>query len=311
MPMKSYKSQRQNKFAIILLNWNGLQDTLECLDSLQQLTYPSFEIILVDNGSTDHSLEVIKERYPLLTTVENETNLGFAEGNNRGMAKAMERGADWIVLLNNDTVVAPNFLEALALAAKDHPEAGVLGAKIFYHNEPATLWYAGGGVDRRTWSCYHVGNGHPDFNEKYRTITPTEYACGCALAVSKEALCAVGGISSEYFLIWEEIDWCYRLRQAGFECLFIPGARVWHKLSQSFVEGNRGPMWHYFYMRNRLLFIKRHAKPKERLRFYIQVLLPELFGLPKPQRNASLLGVFDFFRGRLGKGALHRFTETT
>jgi hypothetical protein len=298
--------QRQNKFAIILLNWNGLDDTLECLESLEKLTYSSYEIILVDNGSTDNSLEVLKERYPHLTYIENETNLGFAEGNNRGMHKAMERGADWVVLLNNDTVVAPNFLEGFNEAASGNTKAGVLGAKIFYHSEPATLWYAGGGVDKRDWSCYHIGNGRPDLTEKYRNISPTEYACGCALAVSKEALCTVGGMSPEYFLIWEEIDWCYRLRKAGFECLFTPGARVWHKLSQSFIEGNRGPMWHYYYMRNRLLFVKRHASARQRLSFYTQTLLPELLA-PHPHKKATLLGVAHYFQRRFGEGALQLF----
>ncbi len=310
MPMKS--SKKPDKFAIIILNWNGLNDTLECLDSLKSLTYSSFEIILVDNGSTDGSLKTLKEHYPDLIYVENQTNLGFAEGNNRGIEVALDRGADFVVLLNNDTVVAPDFLNAFAAAGEEHPKAGALGAKIFYHDEPATLWYAGGGVDRTSWSCYHIGNGRPDQSEKYRKIAPTEYGCGCALAISKEAISKVGTLSPEYFLIWEEIDWCYRLRNEGFECLFVPGARVWHKISQSFAEGNRGRMWHYFYMRNRLLFIQRHATRKERARFYLQTFLPEVFNLIKsrdPHCRAALLGIADFFRRRLGAGSLSVFIK--
>lgn len=304
-----------NKFAIIVLHYCGLDDTLECLDSLEKLDYQSFELILVDNGSTD--LKTLKERHPHLIFVENEENLGFAEGNNRGIAQAMERGADWIVMLNNDTIVAPNFLQQLAIAAKEHPKAGVLGAKIFFHDDPATLWYAGGGVDQRLWRCYHTGCGDHDIGDKYRQIVPIEYACGCALAISKEALCEVGGMSPEYFLIWEEIDWCYRLRGADFECLFVPGAHVWHKVSQSFAGGNRSPMWHYFYMRGRLLFIKRHAHLRQRLLFYVRIFIPELLQLltqsaKKCSRSrAALLGIYDFFRGNLGPGRLSSFIKKT
>lgn len=239
----------------MILNWNNAPDTLECLASLKKVTEPAYEIFVIDNGSTDDSLTKIQKAYPKHHYIHNSQNLGYAEGNNRGLRIAMDWGAQFFVILNNDVIVAPDFLSEIVKAAEQHPEAGAFGPKMYYYDQPATIWYAGGSVDKKTGRCFHFGC---DASEGYNEIRETDYICGCALAVRREVIEKVGFISPEYFLIWEEIDWCYRMRSAGYKCLYIPTSKIWHKISSSFSEGNRGPMWQYYYFRNRLLFHKKH-----------------------------------------------------
>lgn len=305
------------KWAIILLQWNNGSETIECLESLKKITYPHFEIILVDNGSTDGSLEKVRNLYPQLQFVSNSENLGFAEGNNRGISLAKERGAEMILLLNNDTVVAPDLLEVFSKASVDYPEAGVFGAKIYFYDEPATLWYAGGEVDQKTGRCFHIGCGKADTEKKYNQLLDTGYACGCALAFKTSLLEMIGYLDPQYFLIWEEIDFCKRITSAGLRCLFVPGARVWHKVSASFIEGNRGPMWQYYYFRNRLLFLRTHdAQGKWKFSFFLETLyLLKTFlslkqtSLTRRQASAALWGIWDAHMGNFGKGRLAKFTQ--
>ena len=288
MPMKS------PKICIIVLNWNRPDDTLECLSSLENLTYPNYEILLVDNGSTDNSCARFREKYPEITLIENGKNLGFAEGNNCGIAIAQERGAEYILLLNNDTVVHPALLDAFYNAAAAHPQAGVFGAKIYYYDEPATIWYAGGEVDLHSLRCYHIGCLESDLEGKRNSITPTSYACGCALFIKAEVIQKVGLMELKFFLLWEEIDWCWRIRKAGYDCLFVPEAKVWHKISASFEGGNHGPQWEYFNARNRLLFFERNYPFPQLIKIYFKSL--------KSARStpSALKGFRDYFLRRFG-----------
>lgn len=315
MPMMSNKSSPP-KIAIIVLNWNRPEDTLECLESLHKIEYSHFEIIVVDNGSTDDSVFRIKQSYPSICLIETGENLGFAEGNNRGMVEALKKRAAYILLLNNDTVVHPKILNAFVKAACDFPNAGVFGAKIYYYDDPTILWYAGGDLDP-TGRCYHLGNGQCDVENKRKTVEKTGYACGCALLIKSSVVEEVGMLESKYFLIWEEIDWCHRIRKAGHDCLFVPDAKVWHKISQSFEGGGHGPMWHYFYWRNRLLFLENHLTLKNLLKFYIRVfpreictLLIQLFKGKSLENRAlykcALKGIKDYLCRQFGPGSIFK-----
>lgn len=303
----------QPKIIIVILNWNRPYDTLECLESLKKIDYPHYEVIVVDNGSSDDSVFLIKQTHPELCLIESEDNLGFAAGSNLGMKKALEKGAEFILLLNNDTIVHPKILSAFAKAAKENPQAAVFGAKIYYYDEPTTLWYAGGNVTP-SGRCYHIGCGQCDLEKKREKIEKTNYACGCALLIKSAVISEVGMLCEDFFLIWEEIDWCWRIRKAGFDCLFVPEAKVWHKISASFEGGNKAPQWHYYYWRNRLLFLEKHWNFKRRLSFYMRIFPKELFfifgQLSKSKENhilykASLKGIRDYLLRRFGKGSLH------
>lgn len=287
-----------SKIAILILHWKNVEDTLECLRSVSKINYPNFEIILINNDA-----HVFPE-FPNITYICNETNLGFAEGNNRGIRYALDHGADYIFLLNNDTIVQDDILNQFMQAVKEFPQAGVLGAKIYYYDEPATLWYAGGEVDLHSLRCYHEGVGEADIFQKYDTIKPTGYACGCALFIKAEAIREVGMMDPKFFLLWEEVDWCWRLAKAGYPSYFVPKAKVWHKVSASFEGGNQGPQRKYYYYRNRLLFMRKNVPFLERMKFYIRFFTGEFLYLTKTREDltsrACLKGTKDYFLNRFG-----------
>ena len=301
------QSRAQYRIAIVILNWNRAHDTLECLESVYKIDYPNFEILLVDNGSTDQSIVQIKTAFPDLFILQNHKNLGYAEGNNRGIAEALQRGAGAILLLNNDTVVDPQILKAFTQAGRHYSQAGVFGAKIYYYEDPTVIWYAGGEVDLKNLHCSHIGRGKSDLEKKHQSIEQTRYACGCALFVKAEVIQKVGLLFPAFFLLWEEVDFCFRARKAGYDCLFVPQARVWHKISRSFEGGHQGAVWQYYYSRNRLLFLRLHCSIKERARFYIKIFPRDCIHLLKilyfsktlpairQQYQAALRGTRDYF----------------
>lgn len=264
--------------SIIILNWNNPKDTLECLSSVMKIDYPNFDVIVVDNGSVDDSVEQILKVFPKIVLVQNEKNLGYAEGNNRGICLALEKGADFVFLLNNDTIVDPHILSAFIDAAHSNPKAGVFGAKIYYYHHPTLIWYAGGYV-LPSLRCIHEGCEECDLEKKHETVKETNYVCGCALFIRKEAVKKTGLMDGRFFLLWEEVDWCWRLRNQGFKSLFVPNAKVWHKISSSFEGGHRSASWTYYYHRNRLLFLKLHFPLKKRFSFYLKILSRELLTL--------------------------------
>ena len=298
------------KIAVIILHYRHLSDTLECLASLSRQDYSNFEIILIDNGSQDSSVEDAVKCFPRLLFLKSPINLGFAEGNNVGIRYAIERGAEGILLLNNDTTSSPQLLSVFAQSAQTFPEAGVFGAKIFFYDDPTVIWHAGGNVNLANLRCYHEGCLTSDLEKKWDEVRQINYACGCALFIKSSVIKKVGLMSSDFFLIWEEIDWCWRIRKAGFQCLYIPQAKVWHKISQSFEGGNRGPLWHYYYFRNRLLFLKRNLPLTKRFHFYLTVFPKELIqliycslnptanNLQKRLHQSTLKGIYHYFLNR-------------
>lgn len=302
------------KIFIILLNWNGKKDTLECLTSLQKVDYPNFQTIVVDNGSSDDSVAVLRKAYPNVPILENRMNLGFAGGNNPGIEWVLRHHADWILLLNNDTIVAPDFLKAFMNAAKEQPKAKILGAKILRYHQPDIIDHLGGfwNGQKGEFDSPDAGqNDHPYFN-----MRAADYVCGAALCMHRSVPETIGLLEPNFFLFWEESDYCYRARKAGFEVWTAPEAKVWHKVSSSFTGGK--PHMHYFWWRSRLLWIERNCTPEERKRLYRTLIIPELWKMArhyllkflftadpkrreKVRRNkAGCAGAIDYFRRRFG-----------
>lgn len=296
--------------SVIVLNWNNAPDTLECLSSVYASESVSLNVYVVDNGSTDNSLETIRNAYPQAIYVENQTNLGFAGGNNRAITAALEGDAEFLFLLNNDAVLKKDSLLLLKKAAQAQPQAAVLGPKIYYYDAPATIWHGGGDWDPSRASFYHLDWNCNEEDSSKSDVKRTGYICGCAFFIRANAVRRVGLMDERFFLIWEEIDWCWRFRKTGFECLYVPQAKCWHKISQSFIGGKRGPMWLYFYWRNRLLWMELHLPFKEFLRLNCKILWPEIkihlrnaIRQPYKERDearASLRGVCDYFFRRFG-----------
>ncbi len=291
------------KVFILILNWNGLQDTLECLESLRKINYPNYKVVVADNGSEDSSVAIIKQRSPETYVLDNGKNLGFAEGNNVAIRYALAAGADFILLLNNDTVVDPELLTALVEAANKNPDSGILAAKIYYFNAPEEIWFAGGKWNNETCNFEHIGIHETDASANYNEVTEIDYACGCALFARAEMIEKIGLMYAPYFLTYEETDWCYRARDNGFKCLFVPKAKVWHKISVAF-GGAGTPMQVYFYARNILLFAERNFSRREYLRVWKSIyrsLVPRAEFPPEvvPGRMQSVKAIWNDWRKRM------------
>jgi hypothetical protein len=240
---------------ILIVNWNGKSDTLTCLASLRNVAYQPRHILVVDNASTDGSVEAIRQQFPEVELLVNARNERFARANNQGMQKALAAGADWVLLLNNDTEVAPDFLDYLIAAAKSRSDAGMIGCKIYYHRDPQRIWFAGGRVNFWAGRISHLGlrqidqpiAGQPEV---------VDYITGCALLVKRECIEKIGMLDESYYMYAEDTDWCWRARQAGFVCLYQPAAKVWHKVGAA--AGGAFKVYHK--VRSNFLFFRRYAK---------------------------------------------------
>lgn len=217
---------------IIVLTWNGKADTLECLMSLGKLSYPNFRIMVVDNASTDGTADEVSRLHPAARILRNESNLRFAGGNNAGMRAALKERPDYVLLLNNDTVVAEDFLDRLVSAAGSDEKTGIAGPKIYYHADPRRIWYAGGRVGYWSGSISHIGVREIDKGQ-FGEITRTGYITGCAMLVKREVLEKIGLLDESFYIYGEDADFSLRAAGAGYELLFVPGSHLWHKVSVS------------------------------------------------------------------------------
>jgi GT2 family glycosyltransferase len=307
--------------SIIVVNWNNASDTIACIASLHDIQYSAFDIIVVDNGSHDGSADEIQAAADDITLIRNERNLGFAVGNNIGIQRAVKNGADAVLLLNNDTTVDPEILNAFVSALDTHPDAGFLTAKIYYFDDPKRIWMGLPHWAGDTCSFEHDGLDALDEHGAFEKIEEISYACGCALFATADTLARVGLMEPKFFCYFEEVDWCFRAAREGLRSYFVPGAKVWHKVSAT-SGGKQAPIVRYFRTRNRLLFAKRNLAGRERTTFMRNVRHeglrdmgwrePGLLATLKraywnvlslrtdPQRSAWTCGIRDFYRGRFG-----------
>lgn len=303
--------EMDKKVAIIVLNWNGGKDTLECLESLKKLDYPDYEIVVVDNGSTDGSPQLIKKRFPEIILIENEKNLGFAEGNNVGIRFALEKGAKYIFLLNNDTIVDEDILGHLIRVAESDSAIGILGPKIYYHSEPNKIWFVGGVINWRTGRAAHFGMNEVDKGQ-FDELKEVDYVTGCALMVRREVIEDIGLMDSRFFLYYEETDWCTRAKKVGYKIMFEPQAKVWHKISIS-TGGVESAVGYYYYARNKLLLARKNLSLVNWLKFLFfysydflgkeSLYLLRYSGGDKWKKLKALwTGFYHYLRGRVGEG---------
>ncbi len=239
------------RLVAVVLNWNGGDDTLDALASLEGI-----EAICVDNGSTDGSDERVEERFPQVELIRTGANLGFAGGNNVGLRRALDRGADWVLLLNNDATAEPGLAEALARAAAARPDAGLLACKVLA-GDGLTVQYAGARV--LAWLGYsgrQRGHGGPDVYDEPGDV---DRADGAAMAVSAAAAGRAGLLDERLFAYVEDVDWSLRIRRAGFAVVFVPDARVRHRGSAS--SGGRASTTSLYYStRNTIVVYEEHRR---------------------------------------------------
>lgn len=248
-----------SKVLIIIVNWNGLADTLECLASLKKLNYSDYEVAVIDNDSKNNEAEEIKQKYPSIHLIKSKTNLGFAGGNNLGLEYGLKNDFDYFLLLNNDTIVSPDFLRILVDFAQEKPEIGVAGSKILYH-QTDKIWFNGGKLRLFLGSFIHLEKSLDNQQSKIKQPHRVDYVSGACLLIKKEVVEKIGLLYEPYFFCYEETDWCFRAQRAGYESWVVPQSVIWHKVGASTgQQGDRlGSTQAYYYARNARLFAQRN-----------------------------------------------------
>ena len=242
--------------AVIILNWNGLADTRECLQSLQAARYSAMRVIVVDNGSKgDDATTLEREFSGFIDVLSLPENLGFAAGANAGIRRALEAHTDFVLLLNNDTVVAPEFLRALVDAASDIPNLAALCPRTHFYDRPRTIYSTGGEVSIWRGVATQVGRGQEDTGQ-FERLERRGYADGVCMLIPAAALTTVGLFDEQYFAYWEETDWCVRAAERGLHCYYVPQSHIWHKAARSQAPD---ASFDYLYRRNALLFVRKRG----------------------------------------------------
>ena len=240
--------------SIITVNYNGCRHTLELLKSIQELTYPNIELIVVDNCSSE-SVDPIAEEFPLVTLVKLQKNLGFAGGNNAGIQIA---NGDYFYLVNNDTVLTEGCIEPLIDRIRTSPKTGMVCPKILYHEQPDIIQYAGyTPIHPITVRNKGIGFQEPDMGQ-YNNATETALAHGAAMFIPRSVVADVGLMAPQYFLYYEEIDYCERIKRAGYRIWYEPDSTILHKESMS--VGKESTLKAYYMSRNRLLYLRRNVQ---------------------------------------------------
>jgi len=277
------------KVSIITVNFNGTAVTADLLRSLENISYPNWEIVVVDNGSKEPCINLTKE-FPWIKYVETGANLGFAGGNNKGIEAAE---GDYIFLLNNDTEVANDFLEPLVARMQSDANIGVACPKLLYFDAPDTIQFAGfSPINPVTGRGFSIGYLEKDKGQ-YNTAQPTSRAHGAAMMLSRTAFEKVGLMAELFFLYYEEMDYCERFKRAGYSIWYEPASKVWHK--ESISTGKGSALKTYYYSRNRLLYLRRNTFGINRLLmflYYYAVAFPKNMLQHLLKREWAHLNVF-------------------
>lgn len=290
--------------AAIVLNYNGREVTLQALASLTAVDYRPFAIVVVDNGSTDGSYEAVAARFPQVTQVRTEVNLGPAGGANLGIRRALDRGHDYLLILNNDIEVAPDLVTEMVRVAESDPAIGVVGPKAYFYWDRDRIWTAGGRIVFREAVTKERGTGELDRGQ-YDRDEETGYVNGCAQLVKRAVFEEVGLWDPIYRLSFEDADFCLRARRAGWRSWYAHRARLWHLVSVS-TGPYRAPKT-YQTARSTAIFIRRYAGPWRWVTSVAMILvsLPAAFCRELLRGNAAAVrakarGFFDgFFRTAL------------
>jgi len=267
------------KVIVVIVNWNRKAHLIETLTSVARLTYPNLEVIVVDNHSSDGSAEAVRQRFPEVTVIENERNLGFAGGNNVGIRWGLGKAADYFFLLNNDVEIHPDALSIIMGRAESHPQEGIFGPKTYKYYERDTLDFVGGKYSWLTGKTQSVGDGEKDIGQ-YDEPLEFDFINGHAFLIRREVIEKIGMLDEDYFAYNEETDWCIRARRAGYKCVYVPQAVAWHKVSSTPI----GVAREYLIMRNRILCMRKNANL-----FQLFFFTMHLLGYQLPRQFLSAL----------------------
>jgi len=289
----------------VVLNSSRRDDTLACLASIRAGAYRKHRTIVLDCLSTDGSVSAIRAAFPEVQVVELAQNLGYAGNNNVGLGLALERQADWVFVLNEDTVLAPDCLSRLIEVGESDAAIGVVGPMVYHHDEPEVIQSAGGRLSRR-WEGSHFGQNEPDVGQ-FPAPRGVDWISGCAILLRRAAIEQVGLLDERFFYYWEETEWCLRAGRAGWRIVHVPAARLWHKGVQR--NYRPPPSVTYYDARNRLLLLHQHRAPLvaratawgQLLRTLTSWSVRPRWRHQKDHRDALWRGIRDYLRGRWGR----------
>lgn len=287
---------------IVISNYNGWQDTVQCLESLQRQTYRDFEIILLDDASTNDSVQQLQKHLPENTVfLPQAANIGFAAANNVGMRRALADGCDWVVLLNNDTTAAPDFLERLLA---ETPVGAVSCPKMLFMDPPDEIWFAGGELNPATGQVKHLG-GHQKDGPAFAQKKQVSFITFCCVLLPRQVIEQVGFLDETLFMYCEDVDYCLRLAEAGVPLWFLPEARIWHKAG-----GSAGGVLSVYYITRNTLYLTckgksaAYARAKTVLPLVTgaaRYALTKALGRKKGRSYGAYRGALDFWRGKMGR----------
>ena len=293
---------KQPLVSVILLNYNGWNDTVECIRSLQDITYNNYKIIIVDNSSTDDSSQIIRNYIKNIENIEfiqAEKNLGFSYGNNIGIKRALENKSKYICLLNNDTIVERDFLEHLVKSLDNNSDIGIATGKIMCFSEREKIWSAGGYISEIKACGYHYGENEIDtgqYNEE-REIT---FATGCLQLIRSELFAEIGLYDEDYFLYMEDTDFCYRTIKHGYKINYVPKSKIFHKVNASTGTGSKIAL--YYSNRNRIIFINKNiTKVNLKICAIIYVIATRVIKMLRcDKRKYKINAIYDGFLNKVG-----------
>ena len=270
------KPNEQNKVAVIVVSFNGEETIIDCVRSINEITKEGnneITLIIVDNASTDKSLEKVKCQISKLKTttqmsklkvIKNKENLGFAGGVNVGTKYALKNGAEYVFLLNQDAIVKQGAIEKLVQIIEKDSQIGIVGSLIL--NPDGTIWSAGGIVDKKRFTAGHLDDLNS--SRQARTIKAVDFVSGCAMMIRNDVFEKIGFFDERFFLYYEDVDFCFRVRKANFKIIFVPQAVVTHHY-QSTIEKEKKKR--YFMARNHFLFLAKHGPLKIKIREMIRL----------------------------------------
>jgi GT2 family glycosyltransferase len=289
----------------IILNTSRCEDTLECLTSLAKSAYGNHQAIVLDNGSSDGSVEAIRSNFPSVEIIELRENHGYAGNNNVGIDEAVAQGADWVFVLNEDTELDPECLARLVEVGESSAEIGIVGPMVYHHDEPAYIQSAGGKLSY-LWNSVHLAKDEPD---KGQFVTPhdVDFISGCGIMFRRLLLEEAGAFDQRFFYYKEETELCLRARRAGWRVVHVPEAKLWHKGVQRDYHPN--PYVTYYATRNRFMMMAKHRAPwhiwlivwADKLRTLTSWTLKPKWRAKRAHRDAMLRGMLDFLRGNWGQ----------
>ncbi|KEO73629.1 glycosyltransferase family 2 protein [Anditalea andensis] len=250
--------------AIIIVNWNSYAHTRGCLASLRKVSYNNFKVVVVDNGSQDGSDKKLEDEFAEIILLRNNENKGFTGGNNRGIAYALDQKFEYLMLLNNDTEVEPDFLDELLKVIEGDTSIGAIQPKFYFLNNKDRIWNAGGIIIKSIGLIRTIGENKKT-KGKYNQPKETEWITGCCFMVRAEIIRNIGGLNDRFFMYYEDVEWSLRIRDAGFKLEYCPSAVVYHEAGMSnknklkSKEGYINPVVHFLASRNHLLILRKYT----------------------------------------------------